>query len=289
MVFTSYSVAHGGYLILYTICIMSYIPDKQIFYINSNNRTSGSHSNFTYKLDIDVIKEYNRCVILSASIPKTFYLVTAANGFTLTEGVSSVSISITAGNYTRNSLSLALKAALNTHSPNGYTYNITYPNINNAVDNGLFTFTVTGNGGVQPRLNFNSYLAQIVGFDPNTNYDFSASSLSSVYVCNLIQESTLYLRSDMCQNKNDNVIQEIYTTGDPTFSYINFINVSPYEHSKLLVKSKSNVYNFYLTDENGNEINTNGININFTLMVFKVSDIFSLLTGYIKLKTLTMQ
>lgn len=267
---------------------MSWITDKQIFYINSNNRNSGTHSNFTINLDMDPSKDYNKCVILSASIPKTFYLVTSLNSFTLTEGVSSVVISLTPGNYTRNSLSLALKAALNANSPNTFTYNVSYPNMNQVVDNGLFMFTVTGNGATQPRLNFNRYLAQIVGFEPDTNYDFSSNSLSSIYVCNLTQETTLYLRSNLCQNKNDNIIQEIYTTGDPSFSYINFVNMTPYEHSKIIVQSKSNNYTFYLTDEDGNEINTNGININFTLMIYKVSDIFSLLTGYIKLRTLTL-
>jgi len=51
---------------------------------------------------------------------------------------------------------------------------------------------------------------------------------------------------------------------------------------------KSNVYHFYLTDEIGNIIHTNGININFTIMVYKSNDIDSMIKGAIKYLTLMM-
>ncbi len=36
-----------------------------------------------------------------------------------------------------------------------------------------------------------------------------------------------------------------------------------------MITNKNNIYNFYLTDEDGVEIDLNGQNIVFTLMLFK--------------------
>jgi hypothetical protein len=43
---------------------MSYIEDKLIYYINSANRVSGTHSNFVYKLDIPPNKLYTHVTLL---------------------------------------------------------------------------------------------------------------------------------------------------------------------------------------------------------------------------------
>jgi hypothetical protein len=56
--------------------------------------------------------------------------------------------------------------------------------------------------------------------------------------------------------------------------------------TRSMVKSPSNIYNFYLTDEDQTPIILNGLNINFTIMCYKKNNIFQLIKGYIKYRTL---
>jgi hypothetical protein len=233
--------------------------------------------------------EFDRVALLSASIPKSFYLIqSGSNTFVLKENATQVTITVPQGNYNRNSLMTVVKTLLNANSPNGWTYSITYPNINVTADNGYYYFTVTGNSS-QPSFIFGSYLYEQLGFNANTTYQFSSNSLVSINVCNLSIETTLFIHSDMSQNMNsDNTLQEIYSNGESSYSYINYINVAPHEYSKPLINNTSNVFRFYITDENGNMINTNGINVNFTIMVYKTNPLDSMLTGFIKLMTLMM-
>lgn len=265
-----------------------YTNQKQIFYVNSNNRLSGTHSNFTYSFNMDRTQNYDRVVLLAASIPKSYYLIiSGSNTFTLTENTSSVTITITPGNYTRSSFASTLQSLLNSNSPNHYTYSITSNNMSTTYDQGIFYFSVSGNSGIQPIFTFTTYLYEQLGFNEKTSYQFSSNSLQSINVTNLTQETTLFLHSNMSINEGgDNVLQEIYATGEQTFSYINFINPIPYEYSKILTNDKSNSFTFTLTDENGNEINTNGININFTIMIYKSNDILNMIKMFLKYITL---
>ena len=52
---------------------MSLISSKRLFYIDSHNRLNGT-SNFLYQLDYKD-EDYDYCVVLQPSIPKSYYLV----------------------------------------------------------------------------------------------------------------------------------------------------------------------------------------------------------------------
>ena len=262
---------------------------KFIYYVNSAKRlnASDSNSNFSYKFLNLQDGEFDSVVVLSASIPKSFYLFqNGQNTFQLEENTTTVTITIPQGNYNRNSLATTVKNLLNTNSPNGWTYNITYPNINTTVDEGYYYFTVTGNSS-QPSLIFGSYCYEQLGFNINSTNTFVGGSLNSVNVCNLSVETTLFIHSNVSQNYNsDNTLQEIYSNGEPSFSYLNFINPCPHEYSKPFENNSSQIFNFTLTDEYGNIINTNGVNINFTIMFYKKNVLDDMLKGYIKMKVL---
>ena len=262
---------------------------KYVYYVNSANRLneSDTDTNFSYKFVHLQDDDFDRVVVLSASIPKSFYLVQAGqNTMTLQEGISSVVLSFTPGNYNRNSLLATMKTLLNTKSPNGWTYNITYPNINQTYDDGKYYFTVTGNSS-QPSFLFGNYMAEQLGFNHNSVNAFVSSSLVSTNVCNLSTETTLFLHSNIMQSgTDDNVLQEIYSNGESSYSYINYQNVCPHEYAKELTSNMADTFNFYLTDESGNIINTNGININFTIMVYKTNIVDRVVTGYLKMKAL---
>lgn len=266
-----------------------FIGKKFIYYVNSANRLNASDTDnsFSYKFINLQDGEFDSVVVLSASIPKSFYLFqNGQNTFQLKENTSTVTITIPQGNYNRNSLLAIVMRLLNTNSPNGWTYIITYPNINVTADDGKYYFTVTGNSS-QPSLIFQTYCYEQLGFNINSTNTFVSNSLVSSNVCNLSVETTLFIHSNVSQNYNsDNTLQEVYSNGEASYSYINFINPCPHEYSKPFENNNSNTFNFTLTDEYGNLINTNGININFTIMFYKKNIIDDMLKGYIKMKTI---
>lgn len=267
---------------------MKYYTKKQIFYVNSARRLGGISSNFHYYLNIDPTEQYDRVVVLAASIPKSYYLIDSShNQFSLKEDVSQITITFPTGNYTRRSLATTLTTLLNDNSPNGYTYAITYTNIGSGNDDGKYVFTVTGNGGVQPEFNFTDQMYEQLGFEINSTNTFVGDTLTSTNVINLTNEATLFIHSDICQNsEGDDVLQDIYTVGDSSYSMINFENKTPMEYGKEMVLSQKNIYHFNVSDENGRVIDTNGINVNFTLMVYKNNDNDRLIKGAIKLFTM---
>ena len=267
-----------------------YFTNKQVFYVNSKLRNTGTNSQFSYYFKIDPNAEFDRVVMLQCSIPKSFYLIpTGANQFVLQEGTNSVTINFPIGNYTRASLAAVLKAQLTANSPNGYTYNVTYPNTLTSGDLGFFTFTVSGNGATQPSLIFTNSMFEQLGFNSGSTNTFNTNTLSSTNVCNLSTETTLFIHSDMCQNsEGDDVLQEIYSSGDASFSYINYRNMTPKEYSKNLSLGTSNLFNFNLTDEYGTNIDLNGVNMNFTIMIYKQNKIDNLFKGFMKYITMKL-
>lgn len=262
---------------------MSFILEKEIFYINSRDRLGGTNENFSYKLDIDKNKEYDKVVVLQASIPKSYYIVQENSNFILSEDGIEIIITIPIGNYNRNSFKNVVQSLLNTNSPNDFIYSITYENISITQDTGKYYFTVSNNSGIQPILIFSNKLFQQFGFDEDSQNQFSSDQLVSTNSINLDSESNIFIRSDICQNINsNNVLQEIYSSGNKSFSNILFINYNIDAYSKPFIP-KSNIYNFYLTDEDNNLLFLNGQNVNLTIMIYKYNNTDALIRRIIKI------
>jgi len=261
----------------------NYFLKNQVFYINSFNRTSGTDSDFFINLDMDRNNTYDRVVLLDASIPKTYYVVqNGYNTFQLTENTSTVTITIPYGNYNRSSFKNVVTTQLNANSPNGYTYAITNQNIQTTQDTGNYFFSVTGNGAVQPIFTFTTNLYEQFGFNANSSNQFVSNSLQSVNITNLQPESTLFIHSDICQNYQDNVLQNIISASNPDYSYIVFQNPNPREYSKVFRTGFSGSFYFKLTDENGTVINLNGVNMVLTIMVYQLNRIDELTRAFIQ-------
>ena len=135
---------------------------KDIIYINSRNRNSGTSNNFTIDFTKQVKNDnnYDSATLLSFYCPISYYLINSNNNtFILNEGIFTTTITIPLGNYTINNLILALNTSLlSAH----YTYTITFSNIT-----AKLTFNVTGNAGVQPVFIFTNLLNEIIGFEDN--------------------------------------------------------------------------------------------------------------------------
>ena len=255
---------------------MAYIAESQIIRINSGSDDTeegikGTHTNFTIKLKIAPNNKFTHVALLRASIPRSFYIVDEPlNYFTLTEGLTDATITITPGNYTRKSLILEVIAQLNAGSPNGWTYSYTYPNMATQPDTGLYTFSVSGNTS-QPSFTFTGRsMTQQLGFAEAT-YTFSSDSLTSPYVCNLAgRDNVLYLISDIAEGAQDSVLGSIITSSTPTMSYINYINEQVEETSlKWNGTHSSDTFYFKLVDEYKQAVDTKGNNIWFSLLLYR--------------------
>lgn len=249
---------------------MSYIKNSQRFYINSHNRTSGTHSNFLIKVPLDVTKTYDSVCVLAASIPKSYYLIPQGrNTFTLQEEKKTATITVTPGNYSARTFATALTTLLNAASPNGLTYSITAPSSTSIPNNGKFVFTVGSGPGINPSFVFAEYLYEQMGFDPNSTNNFSSYSLTSTNVINMQLEDTLMLHSDIADNQQNNILQDIYCANVPDFGKIDYFCTDVEAQTRPLSTQNNNVYSFSLSDEDGNAIDTNGQNVVITLLVYK--------------------
>lgn len=264
------------------------ISEKKIFYINSENRLSGTNSNFTFRIDTKNNDDFDYVVLLQASIPKSYYLISeGSNTFILNETGNDTIITLPNGNYSRSSYRAQLETSLNAGSPNGWTYTVTIPNSSQTGETGHYTFNVANNGGIQPYFAFvENSIHEASGFQPNSINYFVGDQLISSDVVKLQREDALFIHSDMCSNGSDDILQEIYTFDSIDFSNIVFINQDVEAYSKLITNKNSHVFRFYLTDDFSNEINLNGQNMNFTIMLYKKDDTLKLIRDFIKIKLL---
>lgn len=266
---------------------MSYTK-KQLFYINSYFRSDNSisSSDFNFLLEIDPNHEYDSVTILDASIPKSNYSVSAPhNSFNILEDSGIRLITIPEGNYSRRGFKNVLLPLLNDNS-DGYIYSINYDNIISTTDTGKFSFTITGTFINQPTFIFTKGMYNNMGFHENSSYTFTTNTLISPNVMNFRSQDTYYILSDIIQNRNDNILGHIISNQSNNYEHINFKNHSPYEYSKLYSGISSNTYNFKIVNERMQIVDLNGLDVFFTLMIYKKEDINLLIKGYIKYKTM---
>ncbi len=257
--------------------------NSKIFYINSFNRTGGTASNFSYDMNLPPNANYTHVSVLKASVPKSYYMVQDGfNFFTLRENVTEYTITIPIGNYSRSSFITKLQALLN--ASGSWTYTVSIPDTTSGEpETGKLTFTVSGNSSVQPDFIFTDYMYEMMGFNDNTTVSFIGDVLTSVNVINLQKEATLFIHSDLVNNPDDNILQELFA--ENTSDYGNIV----YQSNDIIGTSKpvsnlNSTFQFYLTDENDKLIDINGRNWQITLVLFKKENINNILKQYIKYK-----
>src|SRR6185312_16296562 len=135
---------------------------------------------------------------------------------------------------------------------------------------GKYTYTVTGNGGLQPTFTFADGLYQQFGFDANTSYTFAGDTLTSTNVCNFNLEYTLMLHSNIAAGEQNNILSPIFTGGTPNLGIISYVPSDVFVGAVKFCQQKANIFHFSLTDEDGFVMNTNGLPINFGLMIFRM-------------------
>ncbi len=267
--------------------INSYIimnDQKKFVMINSVNRIAGTSSAFSVGVQIPTTEDYDRCVVTQASIPISYYLIPQGyNTFQLTEGVSTVTISIPVGNYNINSFCSIVQGLLTTYSPNRWTYTMTFPQPYSQTSTGLITYTVTGSTS-NPSLVFNAknFLHEQFGFNIGSTVTFNSGTLTSINVVNFINETTLFIHSDIVDNGNDDVLQDIYATNTQSLSTVVYQCPDLIGYSKKFKVARNQVFNFSLTDAHNAGINLNGQDMQITILLYKKSTFENIAVNFMK-------
>lgn len=254
---------------------MTYIRSHKIFYIDSRNRTDGTDSNFSVKLDLPSHHNFNRICVLQAVVPKSYYVVQDGyNTFDLVEEGITETITIPPMNYNRRSLAVELMNLLNQNSPHNYTYDISFPNHQIEGDDGKYTITVTDNNNNQPSIIVkDNGVSELLGFDANTTNVFVSNKIKSKHVCKIQSEDVLRIHSNISDNNGDDILLEIYANSDPTFSNIVWLCPDVQAYSRELTGKTTNKYSFFLTSEDNTQLlDLNGLNFNMTIIVYRLED-----------------
>jgi hypothetical protein len=236
---------------------------KDLIYVNSRNRVAGSSNDFIIDLSKQIPSfnnNYDSISLLSFYCSKSYYLFNSNNNtFILIENGISKTVTIPIGNYNISTLVIQIIVSLN--SVASYVYNATFSFLN-----GKLTFTVTGNGGIQPIFNFTSdnRCEEILGFDID-NYSFAGNSLMGAYIVNLQLTNTIQLLSNLVNND----ILSIIIPNSSDFSNIQYNEQSPEFASRKLISNKLNSCHFWLLDEAGDNLDLNGIEFSFSFAIFK--------------------
>lgn len=259
---------------------MSIIQSSKIFHINSNNRLSGTQSNFTFKLDMPKNNNFDRVCVLECSIPKSYYLIQEGrNSFRVEDNGVISTITIPQGNYSRRSFMNVVNSLLPNH------FEIRYNNTVSEVDTGKFLFYHNNTHGDQ-KIYADSFIYEQLGFDKDSiNVFIPLQNHSEVYSKNVInfqRETTLFLHSDAGNNHDNDILLDVFSNGNPDYSTIVWRITDLESHSKPLVSNTNNVFGFNLTDENDVNIDLNGLPLLITLIMYKKNNISRMISGMIK-------
>jgi hypothetical protein len=234
---------------------------------------SGTSSNFRYRIDLPNNNKYNRVALIHANFNKSWYVVESLkNTFTLTEenSAQSATVTIPIGSYTKTTFLASLPALLNTASPNGYTYTVSYSTLT-----GKYTFNVAGATG-ESGFTFagSETIHKLMGFDSDSVNAFSSNTIDSTNVINFQFTNTVQIRSDVISGQLDNILQEIFVGDKPYRSSIYYDAVDLHLNSKELKHNASNIFTFTMTDETGHVMDLNGLknSIHMTLVFYKRDD-----------------
>lgn len=271
---------------------MSIIKSQQVVHINSAFRNKGTDSDFEIKIPLTKNNRFTHVGVLSVSIPKSYYLIPdGENTFIIRENEVDYTITIPPGNYSITSLLYVLN---NLFTEDTSHYHVTFPDSKTEAQTGKLSFSHNNAHHESSFIFGNNHLPEVLGFARGSTNPFiiigNTSTLTSTNVCNFQRESTIFLHSNLASNNGqDDILLELFSSGSPDLSNINFENRGNLEeHSKMLKNGLSDSFRFYLTDEYRQGIELNGINMLITLCFYEKENINRLLTGFIKFVTLSL-
>ena len=235
--------------------------DTPSFLINTRNRELGTTTNFSYKIPIKQNNNYNLVALTSLTISKTWTTINSFNNvFELTEGTTTIEITVPTGNYDVCNFPTVLSKLLTDASPNNYTYKVFYDFSNNKYTFKAFTDVL---GLISFRF-YNDGIHEIMGFEDNTTYLFSGDSLTSNNTINMQLTRYLTLKSNIANNfgnsdSDSSILARIPVEDVEDFGVVHYTVNQIQDQAKAITNNRSNIYTFSLYDDHDRIINNNGV------------------------------
>ena len=268
--------------------------NNRIVVVQSENRDSGTDTDFVYNLQLPT-NDFTHVALHQFSCPRSYYDVDQyTNQFYLTEGTTTVTVSLSVGWYNVNTFATELAYEITKVSPNGWVYTVSYPGFN-VVNTNKYTFTVTGTGAgtTPPSLTFQTEDCWVqCGFNASSVNTFSrltanTASLVSTNCINISYINRLYLTSNICSEEQNQLLQVILIAGNyQPGSYIYYEDLLVDTNARKFTNPKDNVFRFTLFDQYGNIILLNGLNLVFSLLFYKKDNINDVHREHITLQQL---
>ena len=211
------------------------ITDKQLLFISSDERDSGSISDFTLAMPSHLLtcrpEQKMRMVLNDVVMPYTWYNVQETNRhFQVSEnGGAEFTVSLDVGSYhalqLRDHLRIKLNAASSAHGA-GYSYTVAFHEVSSK-----FTFTIGSPSGVNYfRFASAKSAYKLLGFAKGSTNAFAGSELVSSGAVSMMFTDALYLHCDLL---NTNVDRR---AGDKSVFHLStafakiMINTSPFNN-----------------------------------------------------------
>ena len=186
------------------------VIDKQLLFISSDERDSGSISDFTLSMPSHLLTcqphQKMRMVLNDVVMPYTWYNIQETNRhFEIVEnGGTAFKVSLDVGSYHANQLRDHMRDKLNAASGVGYTYTVTFNEVSSK-----FTFTIGSPSGVNSfgftsetnDLGASAY--KLLGFAKASTNSFQGSTLTSTKAVSMMYTDALYLHCDLLNTNVD--------------------------------------------------------------------------------------
>lgn len=279
--------------------------ERPTFVIDTDKKLSGRTSNFTFQLDLRKGNKYDSCVLVSATIPKVWYVIEEDNNkFKLIENSVEKEIVIPIGNYNVYSFARILKNLLdNSGHTNGWEYFIEYPDFLLEPERIRYVYRVINNGGSQPSFDFRGYKYvphEVMGFNfeykdnnnPDWLYTFSGDQIESPNILSFQRTRYIQIRSSISNNDgNESSDIALLAASIPTFdtpdgSVIRYEVNHLEDGMKSLTNNNNNIFTFEIADDQGRPLNFRGNNLKFVIMCFQHNKYYELSLHALKIDTI---
>ena len=179
------------------------VIDKQLLFISSDERDSGTSSDFNISIPSHLMtcrqSQRMRLVLNDVVMPYTFYNVQDTNRhFEIVENGVTTQVALDVGSYHAIQLRDHLKNRLDHFSTQSYTYTVVFSEVDSR-----FTISIGTPVGVN-QINFGVHSAhKLLGFEKGTTNAFTGHTLSSTKAISMMYTDALYLHCDMLNTNID--------------------------------------------------------------------------------------
>jgi hypothetical protein len=250
----------------------NYQKQARIMYADSRNRISGTSSNFTIGLSLPT-NEWDSVALMQASIPKSWYLISATlgnNTFQYKEGAGAyVTLTVPNGSYNKVSMVVVLKTLLQSVTTFGVNaFTISYPN--NQIQADTFKYTFSSNNAIVSSMLFSNNLSNILGF-PQGVHTFSIVPTTAPNAYNFASITRLFIVSNLASYADGQILQEVFQS-QPDQSIVYYNQLEILANAKLFSANSDDIFTFVIQDRYGNVVDLNGVDWVASLYFFRKDD-----------------